>query len=110
MSIEATQCAPISATEDETWAAVEVIVKAVASDSPLCKALQTIRYNGYYISKMIRGIKIGTHFQASGKSHSTVPEILISGKWLQQKGFNPGNKIWVLPFSEMLIVIPQGPK
>jgi hypothetical protein len=110
MSIEAKQCAPLSATEDETWAAVEVIMKAVASDSPLFKALQTIRYNGFYISKMIRSIKIGSHYQASGKSPSIVPEIVLCGKWLQHKGFSPGNQIWVLPFSELLIVIPQGSK
>ena len=104
------QCAPVSATEDETWAAAEVIVKAVASDSPLYEALQTIRYNGHYIGKMIRSIKIGLQYQASGKNPSIVPEIVLCGNWLQQKDFDTGNKIWVLPFSELLIVIPQGPK
>ncbi len=38
------------------------------------------------------------------------PEEPSFGKWLQQKGFEPDNKIWVLPFSELLIIIPQGPK
>lgn len=38
-----------------------------------------------------------------------VPEILLRGKWLQRTGFDPGDKLWVLPFSELLIVIPQGP-
>jgi hypothetical protein len=102
--------APPSATEDETWAAAEVIVKAVALDSPLCEALQTIRYNGHHIGKMIRSIKTGWQCQVHDTSDTIVPEIVLCGKWLQQKGFDPGNKIWVLPFSELLIVIPQPPK
>jgi len=110
MKNEAMQCAPLSATEEETWAAAEVIMNATASDSPLRESLQTIRYNGHYISKMIRSIKIGTQYQESGKSLSIVPEIVLCGKWLQHKGFDPASRIWVLPFSELLIVIPQGTK
>jgi len=110
MKNEAMQCAPLSATEEETWAAAEVIATALTPDSPLREALQTIRYNGHYIGKMIRSIKIGTQYQESDKSHSIVPEFVLCGKWLQQKGFEPASKIWVLPFSELLIVIPQGLK
>ena len=64
-------------TEEETWAAPEVIAKVVASDNPLREALQTIRYNGHYIGKMIRSIKIGTQYQESGKSLSIVPNCIM---------------------------------
>lgn len=110
MKNEAMQCAPLNATQEDTWAAAEVIATALTSDSLLREALQTIRYNGHYIGKMIRSIKIGIQYQDSGKSMSIVPEIVLCGKWLQHKRFEPGSKIWALPFSELLIVIPQGTK
>lgn len=102
--------APLGTTEYETWAAANVIMQSVAPNSPLRESLNIIRYNGHHIGKMIRSIKTSWQCQVHHKNHSTVPEIVLSGKWLQHKGFNPGNKIWVLPFSEVLIVIPQCPK
>jgi hypothetical protein len=86
-------------TEDDIWAAAEAIANTVGRNSPLRESLNTIRHNGHHIGKMIRSIKTGWQYQ--------LPEIVLCGKWLQKAGFEPNNKIWVLPFSELLIVIPQ---
>lgn len=104
-------CAPISATEEETWTAAEYIMKAMASEGPLREALNIIRHNGHFIKKNIRSIKTQWHCQVHDYNPTTiVPEILLRGKWLQRTGFEPGDKLWVLPFSELLIIIPQGNK
>lgn len=94
-------------TEDETWAAAEAIALAIGRNSPLRESLNIIRHNGHHIGKMIRSIKTGWQCQLQNNSHSMAPEIVLCGKWLQKAGFEPNNKIWVLPFSELLIVIPQ---
>lgn len=110
MTKEELVCAPISVTEEETWEAAEVIIRATASKGPLRKSLNIIRHNGHFLKQNIRSIKTHWHCQLQGDNPSIVPEILLRGKWLQRAGFEPGDKIWVIPFSELLILIPQGEK
>lgn len=93
---------PVNATEEETWATAEAITIAISKNSPLRESLNITLHNGHHIGKMIRSIKTGFN------SPSLAPEIVLHGKWLQKAGFEPNNKLWVLPFSELLIVIPQG--
>jgi hypothetical protein len=102
--------APVSATEEETWAATENIIRIMENSGPLRDSLNIIRYNGFYLKKNIRSIKTHWRCHIQNDNPAIVPEILLHGKWLQRTGFEPGDKIWVLPFSELLIVIPQGPK
>lgn len=102
--------APVLVTEDEAWEAVEHIMKAM-SNTGLRDSLNIIRNNGFYLKKIIRSIKIKEHFQVNDASPcpcTIVPEILLRGKWLQRTGFEPGSMVWVLPFTDLLIVIPQG--
>ena len=103
-------CAPVSATEEETWEAAENILRIIDNSGPLHEALNIIRYNGFFLKKNLRSIKTHWRCQLQADNPSVVPEILLRGKWPQQKGFEPENKIWVFPFSELLIIIPQGPK
>ncbi|OQP50550.1 hypothetical protein A4H97_01540 [Niastella yeongjuensis] len=110
MSKSISQPVPLLATEDETWEAAEFIMKSISNGS-VRDSLHIIRHNGYYLKKIIRSIKINERFQ-SNDAHSPcpctiVPEILLRGKWLQRTGFQPGNMVWVLPFADLLIVIPQ---
>ena len=110
MSNEEPACAPVSATAEETWAAAECIMRALAQRGPLRESLNIIRYNGFHIKRNLRSITIKEHCQKQGNNpFSITSEIILRGKWLQQVGFEPGEKIWVLPFAEVLIVIPQGP-
>ncbi|OQP61573.1 hypothetical protein [Niastella populi] len=101
-------CAPVSATEEETWAAAEGIARIAGSNSPFRHSLNIISNNGHYIKEMIRSIKTG--WAHDHKPTTVIPEITLCGKWLQRTGFNPDDRIWVLPLSELLIVIPQKPK
>lgn len=104
-------CARISATEEETWAAAEEIVRITGSNNPLRHSLNIISFNGHYIKTMIRSINTGWLYRAYDHNPTTVvPQITLCGKWLQRTGFNPDDRIWVLPLSELLIVIPQKPK
>jgi hypothetical protein len=100
---------PAIVTEDETWAAAEHIMKAM-SNTNLRDSLNIIRHNGYYIKKTIRSIKTKEQFQINDHKPcpcTIVPEIVLRGKWLQRVGFEPGNMTWVLPFEDLLIIIPQ---
>jgi hypothetical protein len=110
MTREELACAPVCATKEETWVAAENIMRIIDNSGPLYKALNIIRYNGFYIKKNLRSIKTHWHCQIQHDNPVIVPEISLHGKWLQQKGFERGDKIWVLPFSELLIIIPQGAK
>lgn len=110
MTKEELVCAPIRATEEETWAAAEVIIRATASEGPLRESLNIIRHNGHFIKKNLRSIKTHWRCQLQDDNPTIVPEILLRGKWLQRTGFEPEDKIWVIPFSELLIIIPQGEK
>ena len=71
--------------EEETWAATEVITKALSSDSPLRESLQTIRYNDHYIGKMIRSIKIGLQYQNSGKARLLYPKLYYVASGFNKK-------------------------
>lgn len=104
-------CDTTSAIEEETWAAAEDIVRITGSNSRLRHSLNIISHNGHYIKTMIRSINTGWQCRAYDyKPTTVVPQISLCGKWLQRTGFNPDDRIWVLPLSELLIVIPQKPK
>lgn len=100
--------APVRATEEETWEAAENIIRIIDNNGPMHEALNIIRYNGFYLKKNLRSIKTNWRCQIQNDNPIIVPEISLHGKWLQRKGFESGDKIWVLPFSELLIIIPQG--
>ncbi|OQP67183.1 hypothetical protein A3860_02140 [Niastella vici] len=102
MSKEELVCAPQGATAVETWEAVEYIIRSLAQ-GPFLNSLNIIHYNGFHIKRNLRSIKIKEYCPEQ-------VEIILRGKWLQRVGFEPGGKIWVLPFSDALIIIPQGPK
>ena len=102
--------APVRASEEETWAAAENIMRIIDNSGPLHEALNIIRYNGFYLKKNLRSIKTYWHCQIQNDNPAIVPEISLHGKWLQRAGFERGDKLWVLPFSELLIIIPQGAK
>jgi hypothetical protein len=86
-------------------------MRALAQNGLLRESLNIIRYNGLHIKKNIRTITIKEHCQKQGDNpFFLTSEIILRGKWLQRVGFEPREKIWVLPFAEVLIVIPQGPK
>ena len=110
MAREKFVCAPVRATEEETWEAAENIMRIIDNSGPLYEALNIIRYNGFYLKKNLRSIKTHWRCQLQADNPAIVPEISLHGKWLQRTGFEPGDKIWVLPFSELLIVIPRGGK
>lgn len=84
---------PVLVTEDEVWEAAEYIMKAMAN-TRLRDSLDIIRHNGTHIKRNLRSFKIKE-------------QLLLRGKWLQKAGFQPGNRVWVLPFEDLLIVIPQ---
>jgi hypothetical protein len=107
MSAEELILAPLSATSEETWAAFDYISRTMINTN-LRHSLNIIKHNGFHTKSIIRSIKIKEHclIQAS-TPYSIVPEILLRGKWLQKAGYHPDNSVWVLPFRESLIVIPQ---
>jgi hypothetical protein len=79
------------------------------AQGPLFNSLNIIRYNGFHIKRNIRSVTIKEHRQKQKDNpFSITSEIVLRGKWLQCVGFEPGGKVWVLPFSEALIIIPQG--
>ncbi|HEX6428553.1 MAG TPA: hypothetical protein VF008_12740 [Niastella sp.] len=85
-------------------------MRIIDNSGPMHEALNIIRYNRFYLKKNLRSIKTHWRCQLQGDNPVITPEISLHGKWLQRAGFEPGDKIWVLPFSELLIVIPQGAK
>jgi hypothetical protein len=100
---------PVSHTKEHTLAAADYLKQAMAKGGPLRDSLNIIRYNGCYLNKQIRSIKIHCrHRLHLDLPATTVPEILLQGNWVHRKGFEPGKPIWVLPFHELLIIIPQG--
>jgi hypothetical protein len=110
MSNEELVCAPVGVTEEETWAAAEYIMRAVAQNGLLRESLHIIRYNGLHIKRNIRSITIKEHRQKQKDNlFSITSEIVLRGKWMQRVGFEPGGKVWALPFAEALIIIPQVP-
>src|SRR5687767_10563962 len=60
MEREKLVCAPVRATEEETWEAAENIMRIIDNSGPLHEALNIIRYNGFYLKKNLRSIK--THW------------------------------------------------
>ena len=100
---------PVSHIKEHTLAAADYVKQVMAKGGPLRDSLNTIRYNGCYLNKQIRSIKIHCRYREHLKlPGTTVPEISLQGNWVHRKGFEPGELIWVLPFHELLIIIPQG--
>lgn len=101
---------PLLITEDEVWEAVEHIMKTIKNTS-FRDSLNIIRHNGFYLKKAVRSVKIKEHSQvidAVPYTCTIVPKMSLRGKWLQRSGFRRGNKVWVLPFTDLIIIIPRG--
>lgn len=52
----------------------------------------------------IRSIKIQPRFRRHKRKHSIVPEIKLSGKWLEQKGFTEGQRVTITTMKGVLVI------
>jgi hypothetical protein len=110
MTKEDLVCAPVCATHEETLEAALEIMKATDPKSRIGQLLNIIRYNGHHIKNNIRSIHIRQTYQRNNQRNKIVPQITMQGQWLHIAGFEPGNRVWVIPFPDVLIAVPQGPK
>jgi len=55
----------------------------------------------------VRSLKIQPHFRENRYSIVDVPEIRLSGNWLDKLGFHKGRRVVITTMNELLIVTLQ---
>ncbi|TMU54848.1 SymE family type I addiction module toxin [Flagellimonas algicola] len=55
--------------------------------------------------KSSRKLKIHTKFRRRTWGHTTVPEIRLEGKWLEELGFEQGKTVKVIQENKVLVLI-----
>jgi toxic protein SymE len=70
--------------------------------------LQPLRENGFPLAKDSRRLLVQPkHRQSNTWPHTSVPEINLCGKWLQDIGFEPHQHIRVITLNELIIIYPE---